>query len=98
MTENLAERTGLTPAMLTYIQLRSMAVSPSQPGAYSGSPLGEDIGLHYHDTYPDVHVYVKGLGKIAEVFPDRTNFLYGASAMPTRAAEVLWHRLPSHDS
>lgn len=82
---------------LTYKQLYHMAVAPNERGAYSDSPLGPGIGLHVHGDDLDVHVYVAGFGKIAEVYPDRTNFLYGPASMPDRTAQVLWHRLPDHD-
>lgn len=56
---------------LTYEELREMAVTPSDEGAYSNSPLGANIGLHVHAGTIDVNVVVDDL-KIATVFPDRT--------------------------
>jgi hypothetical protein len=79
---------------LTYEELRAMAVSPSERGAYSNSPLGEDIGLHVHGYEPDsVHVYVASTGKIAEVHPDYTSFLYRGDSL-FGDAYTLWLRLP----
>lgn len=60
-------------AALTYQELLAMAVRPSQPGAYSGSPLGERTGLHVHYAGEPVHVVVDGT-KIAEVGSERTWF------------------------
>jgi len=69
---------------LTYAQLRAMAVSPSEPGAYSNSPLGADTGVHIHAGDLDVDIVHNGY-KIAEVFPDRTM---------VRATSELISRLP----
>jgi hypothetical protein len=82
---------------LTYEELRDMAVPPSQRGAYSFSPLGEGIGLHVHSYEPDsVHVYVASTGKIAEVHPGYTSFLYGREYLP-HDAQLLRDRLPHQD-
>ena len=60
---------------LTYAQLRALAVDPGQIGAYSGSPLGSEVGVHVHSYEPyNVHVVVNGV-KIAEVHPGRTEVL-----------------------
>jgi hypothetical protein len=66
----------MTPAEinLTHAQLRSMAVSPYERGAYSQSPLGPETGLHVHSEDGPVHVVVDG-SKIAEVGPDSTYWL-----------------------
>ncbi len=82
---------------LTYDELRTMAVRPSQRGAYSDSPIDPKVGLHVHPGYDDVHVYIAGLGKIAEIYPDHTNFLYRAESMPDEFAAVLRGRLPYQD-
>ncbi len=73
---------------LTYKALHDMAVKPSERGAYSDSPLGEDIGLHVHGDDRDVHVYVAGVGKVAEVWPDHTDFLEGPQWLSGNALEV----------
>ena len=83
---------------LTYDELRSMAVSPAERGAYSDSPLGEKVGLHMHSTAlgTDVHVYLAGSGKIAEVFPHSTRFLVNGDTLFGEAREI-WTRLPHRD-
>jgi hypothetical protein len=85
---------------LTYAGLAAMAVSPSEAGAYGNSPLGEEIGLHLHPGYPDVHVYVAGQGKIAEVYPDHTYFLYAGVQLASMGpvALALAARLPGWES
>lgn len=81
----------------TYQELRAMAVQPHEPGAYSGSPVGEgDVGLHVHPGTDDVHVYVAGFSKLAEVFPDRTRFLFSRESTPERA-RGLRDMLPHQD-
>lgn len=62
-----------TQAPLSYEELRAMAVRPSQPGAYSGSPLGPHTGLHVHYEGDPVHVVVNG-DKIAEISSDHSWF------------------------
>lgn len=91
MNEN--ETTG--QATLSYEELRAMAVQPYERGAYSDSPLGEGIGLHVHGTQPgtDVHVYVAGYGKIAEVWPERTDVLAERDFLPPDGKDVM-DRLP----
>jgi hypothetical protein len=82
----------------THGDLMSMAVSPSQRGAYSHSPLGDGIGLHVHDSDPEnVHVYVTGFGKVAEVHPGRTDILAGSylAVESAAAARDLVRRLPN---
>jgi hypothetical protein len=86
-----------TMEALTYEELRDMAVSPSERGAYSNSPLGEGIGLHVHSYEPDsVHVYTASVGKIAEVHPGYTRFLYGREYLP-HDAQLLRDRLPHQE-
>lgn len=78
----------------TYQELREMAVDPSQPGAYSGSPLGEgNVGLHVHPGSDDIHVYVAGFSRVARVYPDRTVFEYGRTSLPEEA-RGLYDLLP----
>src|SRR5271156_2381737 len=91
LQENQRDKPAITAMeALTYEELRAMAVSPAERGAYSFSPLGEDIGLHVHDYEPDsVHVYVASTGKIAEVHPDRTHFLYRGDSL-SGDAYTLW--------
>jgi oxalate decarboxylase/phosphoglucose isomerase-like protein (cupin superfamily) len=78
----------------TYEELRAMAVDPSQPGAYSGSPLGEgNIGLHVHPGSEDVHVYLAGSGRVAVAGPHGTRRERAQESLP---AEVrgLYDLLP----
>jgi hypothetical protein len=83
-----------TVNQLTYSELRSMAVDPSQPGAYSNSPLGEgNIGLHVHPGTDVVHVYVAGFGRVAIVGPLGTRFEYAPESLPENA-RGLYAMLP----
>jgi hypothetical protein len=67
---------------LTYEQLRTMAVSPDQAGAYTRSVFGEgNIGVHTHDG-KDIHVWVEGAGRVAVVTPAGTVRERDASALP----------------
>jgi hypothetical protein len=78
---------------LTYEGLLAMAVSPSQPGAYSGSPLGEAIGLHVHYEGEPVHVVVDGT-KVAEV--DRDSTWFSAARYLTPDQRAMQARLPGY--
>lgn len=92
----MSETDTASQPVLSYEELRAMAVPPSEPGAYSHSPLGEAIGVHVHSQAPgtDVHVYVAGYGKIAEVWPDHTSLLAQRKHLPPAGQAVLG-RLPA---
>jgi hypothetical protein len=86
----------MTPAEinLTHAQLRSMAVSPYERGAYSQSPLGPETGLHVHSEDGPVHVVVDGT-KIAEVSPDSTRWMYRRDSL-NEFQRAIAVRLPGY--
>jgi hypothetical protein len=80
---------------LTYGELRTMAVSPDQAGAYTRSVFGEgNIGVHVHPGSSEIHVWVENAGRVAVVFPDGTTRAERSTETLPQSVRGLYSLLP----